>query len=183
MNFHKRGQQMRWILGLALTTAVGGLATTEDKPADAAIDTAKTDVSATGTTVSEEKPAEKKVEAKADDIKIDSPKPDAPKSSEKPADKPDDGAKLALVRNFEFKVPLAWLLATPVAPVESTSSQKPGQKPDQKTERKPSASVATTSKLRLRFSLWQSGLPVDSLPLEGWIELQVVSEGELLFGA
>jgi hypothetical protein len=26
-------------------------------------------------------------------------------------------------------------------------------------------------------------LPVDSLPLEGWIELQVVSEGELLFGA
>jgi hypothetical protein len=24
---------------------------------------------------------------------------------------------------------------------------------------------------------------VDSLPLEGWIELQVVSEGELLFGA
>ena len=33
------------------------------------------------------------------------------------------------------------------------------------------------------FSLWQDRLPVDSLPLEGWIELQVVSEGELLFGA
>ena len=42
--------------------------------------------------------------------------------------------------------------------------------------------VAATSKLRLRFSLWQNRLPVDSLPLEGWIELQVVSEGDLIFG-
>ena len=76
--------------------------------------------------------------------------------------------KLALLRNFEFKLPLAWLLATP----SSTE-----------TERKPGvANSAATSKLRLRFSLWQNRLPVDSLPLEGWIELQVVSEGELLFG-
>jgi hypothetical protein len=50
-------------------------------------------------------------------------------------------------------------------------------------ERKTAAAIAATSKLRLRFSLWQNRLPVDSLPLEGWIELQVVSEGELLFGA
>jgi alpha-amylase/alpha-mannosidase (GH57 family) len=97
--------------------------------------------------------------------------------------KPDANAKLALVRNFEFKLPLASLLATPVTPVEPASSQKPGQKPDQKMGIKPPASVAATSKLRLRFSLWQNRLPVDSLPLEGWIELQVVSEGELLFGA
>ena len=38
--------------------------------------------------------------------------------------------------------------------------------------------VGATSKLRLRFSLWQNRLPVDSLPLEGWIELQVLSEGD-----
>ncbi|HUC30552.1 MAG TPA: glycoside hydrolase family 57 protein [Candidatus Acidoferrum sp.] len=93
--------------------------------------------------------------------------------------KPDDSAKLALARNFEFKLPLAWLLATPVLHHDSSADPLP----DQKTERKAPASVAPTSKLRLRFSLWQNRLPVDSLPLEGWIELQVVSEGELLFGA
>jgi alpha-amylase/alpha-mannosidase (GH57 family) len=80
----------------------------------------------------------------------------------------DDAAKVALLRNFEFKVPLAWLLATPSATPQERTAGKP---------------AAATSKLRLRFSLWQNGLPVDSLPLEGWIELQVVSEGELLFGA
>jgi alpha-amylase/alpha-mannosidase (GH57 family) len=80
---------------------------------------------------------------------------------------PDEHAKIAFLRNFEFKVPLAWLLATPAG---SKTDQKPG-------------SVPATSKLRLRFSLWQNRLPVDSLPLEGWIELQLVSEGELLFGA
>jgi alpha-amylase/alpha-mannosidase (GH57 family) len=82
---------------------------------------------------------------------------------------PEEAVKVALRRNFEFKLPLAWLLATP-------SSVQTG-------ERKPAvAGSAATSKLRLRFSLWQNRLPVDSLPLEGWIELQVVSEGELLFG-
>ncbi|OLB23382.1 MAG: hypothetical protein AUH15_03540 [Acidobacteriales bacterium 13_2_20CM_55_8] len=58
-------------------------------------------------------------------------------------------ATLALAKNFEFKLPLDWLQA----------------------ER--------ASKLRLRFSLWRQGLPVDALPLEGWIELQLVSEEEL----
>jgi len=83
---------------------------------------------------------------------------------------PDEHVKLALLRNFEFKLPLTALLATP------TNMQTP--------ERKPGAvALAATSKLRLRFSVWQNRLPVDSLPLEGWIELQVVSEGELLFGA
>jgi len=86
---------------------------------------------------------------------------------------PDEHVKLALLRNFEFKLPLAWLLATP--------SNTP---PERAEERKPvSATMAATSKVRLRMSLWQNRLPVDSLPLEGWIELQVVSEGELLFGA
>jgi alpha-amylase/alpha-mannosidase (GH57 family) len=90
--------------------------------------------------------------------------------------KVDDTVKVALLRNFEFKLPLAWLLATPPGRAETA--------PTKKTESKGAAvSIATTSKLRLRFSLWQNRLPVDSLPLEGWIELQVVSEGELLFGA
>jgi hypothetical protein len=79
----------------------------------------------------------------------------------------DEQVKVALFRNFEFKLPLTWFLATPGA---APSAAKPG-------------GVAATSKLRLRFSLWQNRLPLDSLPLEGWIELQVVSEGELLFGA
>ena len=35
------------------------------------------------------------------------------------------------------------------------------------------------SKLRLRFALWRDDLPADSLPLEGWIQLQVVEEEEL----
>ncbi|MGZ4789947.1 MAG: hypothetical protein ACXVZX_15610 [Terriglobales bacterium] len=84
----------------------------------------------------------------------------------------DEHVKLALLRNFEFALPLVWLLATPnVASPERTAERKPG-----------GTAVAATSRLRLRFSLWQNRLPVDSLPLEGWIELQVVSEGELLFG-
>jgi len=87
--------------------------------------------------------------------------------------RPDEHVKLALLRNFEFKLPLAWLLATPsVASEERSADRKTG-----------TVAGASTSKLRLRFSLWQNRLPVDSLPLEGWIELQVLSEGELIFGA
>lgn len=85
------------------------------------------------------------------------------------AAEPDEHVKIALLRNFEFKVPLVWLLAT-------TANGSP-------TVEHHTAGTAATSKLRLRFSLWQDRLPVDSLPLEGWIELQVVSEGELLFGS
>jgi len=85
----------------------------------------------------------------------------------------DEHAKVALLRNFEFKLPLAWLLATPTAgAVDRVGERKAG-----------AVAVGATSKLRLRFSLWQNRLPVDSLPLEGWIELQVLSEGDLIFGA
>ena len=59
---------------------------------------------------------------------------------------------MALMRNFEFKLPLKWLAAA-----------------------KENKSAKT---LRLRFSLWENRLPVDALPVEGWIELQLVSEGE-----
>ena len=64
-------------------------------------------------------------------------------------------AKLALARNFEFKLPLRWLLPNAHA--------KP--------------------KLRLRFSMWQNRLPLDALPLEGWIELQLLTEQELAASA
>jgi alpha-amylase/alpha-mannosidase (GH57 family) len=81
----------------------------------------------------------------------------------------DESMKVALLRNFEFKLPLVWFLATPA---QSSTERKTA-----------SPALASTSKLRLRFSLWQNRLPIDSLPMEGWIELQVLSEGDLLFGA
>jgi hypothetical protein len=82
--------------------------------------------------------------------------------------------KVALVRHFEFKLPLAWLLASPVPPDGDGASRKAFGKP------LVTASAPVASKLRLRFSLWQNGLPVDALPVEGWIELQLLSEEELV---
>ena len=64
-------------------------------------------------------------------------------------------AKLALARNFEFRLPLGWVSAT----------------------------LRGIAKLRLRFSMWQNRLPIDALPLEGWIELQLLSEQELAASA
>jgi alpha-amylase/alpha-mannosidase (GH57 family) len=72
------------------------------------------------------------------------------------AHNPDSLAKVALGRVFEFRVPLEWLSA-------------PMTSKDAKVEL-----------IRLRFSLWHDNLPVDALPLEGWIELPLVSEDELL---
>jgi alpha-amylase/alpha-mannosidase (GH57 family) len=78
---------------------------------------------------------------------------------------PVDGVAVALQRNFEFKLPLTWLLATPpTSAVEAVG--------------KPSTPVAT--KLHLRFSLWQNRLPVDALPVEGWVELPLLSEEDLV---
>jgi hypothetical protein len=70
-----------------------------------------------------------------------------------------------LRRNFEFKLPLAWLLAKPV----SSASVGAGVK----------ATTPVATILRLRFSVWQNRLPVDALPLEGWIELRLLSEEDL----
>jgi len=86
--------------------------------------------------------------------------------------KQEEAAKVALLRNFEFRLPLAWLLA---APVQGKGSGKSGTTAGVQ-------GVAPASKLRLRFSLWQNGLPADALPLEGWIELLLLSEGELHAG-
>jgi alpha-amylase/alpha-mannosidase (GH57 family) len=71
-------------------------------------------------------------------------------------------ARVALLRSFEFCLPLSWL-------------------------RHASASGAATNspaiKIKLRFSLLHNRLPVDALPMEGWIELKVVSEAELEAGS
>jgi alpha-amylase/alpha-mannosidase (GH57 family) len=74
-------------------------------------------------------------------------------------------AQVALGKNFEFRIPLAWLLATPlqIDQVQATHSPNP-----------------LTVRLRLRFSLWQNHLPVDALPVEGWIELELLAEEDLL---
>ena len=63
-------------------------------------------------------------------------------------------ARMALVRNFEFRLPLKWLSGSPTD--------------------------APAVRLRLRFSLWQNRLPVDALPVEGWIELELLPEEDLI---
>jgi hypothetical protein len=35
------------------------------------------------------------------------------------------------------------------------------------------------SRIRLRFAIWREHLPVDSMPLEGWIDLHALPEAEL----
>jgi len=76
-----------------------------------------------------------------------------------------EGARVVLVRNFEFRLPLSWLFA---APLEIAKLR--GQK----------NSDPLNARLRLRFSLWQNHLPVDALPVEGWIELELLAEEDLL---
>jgi alpha-amylase/alpha-mannosidase (GH57 family) len=67
--------------------------------------------------------------------------------------------RVAMGGTFEFKLPLALLYAVP---------PKPG-----------SADSISASKLRMRFSIWQNGLPLDALPVEGWMELQLLAEEEM----
>lgn len=70
------------------------------------------------------------------------------------------GVAAVLGKNFEFKLPLSLLFALPV---ESASPASPA-----------------ANKIRLRFSVWQNRLPVDALPVEGWMELQLLPEIELI---
>jgi alpha-amylase/alpha-mannosidase (GH57 family) len=72
-----------------------------------------------------------------------------------------EGSAVALMRNFEFKLPLSMLYALP-------------------RESSADCSDPATTKLRLRFSIWQNRLPVDALPVEGWMELQLLPENELI---
>jgi hypothetical protein len=84
--------------------------------------------------------------------------------------KGEESAKAALLRSFEFRLPLSWLLAKPVSGNRAGAVISSG------------GAVAATSRLKLRFSLWHNRLPVDALPVEGWIELQLLSEWELAAG-
>jgi alpha-amylase/alpha-mannosidase (GH57 family) len=93
--------------------------------------------------------------------KVGSSKDETPLAT---SDRPCEEVKVALLRNFEFKLPLAWLLAAPVASGVSAEGR---------------ATAPVTTLLRLRFSLWQNRLPVDALPLEGWIELHLLNEEDL----
>ncbi len=68
-------------------------------------------------------------------------------------------AKVVLRKNFEFQLPLLWL-------------------DPQLAELRQAASPAA-HRLRVRFSLWRDRLPIDALPLEGWLELPLLSEAEL----
>jgi alpha-amylase/alpha-mannosidase (GH57 family) len=81
-------------------------------------------------------------------------------------DKTTETARLALLRNFEFRLPLNWLLAKPPSGANAGNLG--------------AAPIPSANKLKLRFSLWLNGLPVDALPLEGWIELELLSEAELM---
>src|SRR6266446_4223365 len=110
-----------------------------------------------------------RLDAKVQDRKLTAWKVDG--REESPADTSSTSAtpaKAALVRNFEFRLPLNWLLAVPGSAASSQTDPKPGV-----------AAIPPTSRLRLRFSLWHNRLPVDALPMEGWIELQLLSEWEL----
>ena len=73
-------------------------------------------------------------------------------------------ARVVLVRDFEFRLPLSWLLAAPL---------------QMDKVRGPKSSDVLTVRLRLRFSVWQNHLPVDALPVEGWIELELLTEDDL----
>ena len=91
--------------------------------------------------------------------------------------KSEETAKVALLRNFEFRLPLSWLLATPGSSASPRTTGEMAGQPKQSA-----AAIAPTSRLKLRFSLWHNRLPVDALPVEGWIELHLVSEAELVLG-
>jgi len=82
------------------------------------------------------------------------------------SDRPSNEVKVVLARNFEFQLPLAWLLPGP--------SAFGGRRNNGKLD------VSLPGKLRLRFSIWQNHLPVDALPVEGWIELPLLSEEDLM---
>jgi alpha-amylase/alpha-mannosidase (GH57 family) len=87
------------------------------------------------------------------------------KQGEDVIEDPSNSARVVLDRNFEFRVPLARLLAAPV---------------DIEKLQRPKSSDLLTVRVRLRFSVWQNHLPVDALPTEGWIDLELLAEEDLL---
>jgi alpha-amylase/alpha-mannosidase (GH57 family) len=127
-----------------------------------------------------------RLDAKVRDKKLTEWKVDGREESSAPAAKAsapgrqigaEESAKAALLRNFEFRTPLSWLLA---APSSAAAGEAPNADNRADNKNRPTAgAIPSASRLRLRFSLWQNRLPVDALPMEGWIELHLVSEWEL----
>ncbi len=76
------------------------------------------------------------------------------------SDKRPSDTAVAVGRSLEFKVPLASLFLPKSDALNSA--------------------VTRNRTVRLRFSVWQNRLPVDALPIEGWMELQLASEEELI---
>jgi len=77
----------------------------------------------------------------------------------------EDAPRVAMVRVFEFRLPLTWLLAAPLELEKIRGAQ---------------SAESLTTRLRVRFSLWKNRLPVDALPLEGWVELELLAEEDLM---
>src|SRR5712671_2071009 len=118
-----------------------------------------------------------RLDAKVEGRKLAGWKVDGREGDSTPFSAEGEDAKAALLRNFEYRVPLSWLLATPGS---SVSPQTGGDLASQ--QKQSVAAIAPTSRLKLRFSLWHDRMPVDALPVEGWIELHLVSEAELALG-
>src|ERR1700692_4784626 len=83
----------------------------------------------------------------------------------KPLSDSSASVRVVLDRNFEFRMPLPWLLAAPVG-IDKVRGSK--------------GSDLLTGCVLLRVSLWQNKLPVDALPTEGWVDLQLLAEEDLL---
>src|ERR1700722_13300247 len=94
-----------------------------------------------------------RLDAKVQDCKLTGWKVEGRESSPDSSNLGEETGKAALVRNFEFRLPLSWLLAKPVSGTDAGASNSSA------------AAVAPTSRLKLRFSLWQNRLPVDALPV------------------
>ncbi len=70
------------------------------------------------------------------------------------------GVRLAVAKCVEFGLPLHWLGVTE----RFDEARVPGQ----------------PTRVHVRFSLWKDRIPADALPLEGWIELPLVPEHDLI---
>ncbi len=93
-------------------------------------------------------------------------------SGEISSDSIDQEIQVALGKIFMFRLPLNWLRAkTPGKRGRSDSALR-----DQK---RAATGTHDSNLLRLRFSIWRERLPIDALPLEGWIELHLAPESEL----
>jgi hypothetical protein len=77
------------------------------------------------------------------------------------------GLRLVVRRNFEFQMPLSLLGSVAAQEKRAPSSSS-------------SSMQDSISRIRVRFSLFQNALPIDALPVEGWMDLHLLSEPELM---